>query len=300
YGARAAPTGHGSRLPHAEGKIVTKGDKSKADILTDLGVPVQKHNKYNNVEFEKDTFFYDALLGIALMLGENLIEGADYFYVSKVEVKRSRNALFTTSRGSFDETFSTVGGASTLETNIKNDFEALTSPKADTGWLDHTNLSTTNRGDGQMAAMNGWNALGAAAAANKWYGKAYPLNQNWEWLHIQGAQIGGKTQGDNLVAGLYVTNSAMIPYENTIKDWAQPNKRGLGGSLEARFEATPVGGNTKAFASQIKLSIAANNHSVLGTIARGSALTATFDPLTGRVVDNLFHQIKFKKDNWKH
>src|SRR5690606_28456733 len=112
-----------------------------------------------------------------------------------------------------------------------------------------TNLTTVDRGEGQMAARDKWNALGAAAYANRQFGTNYDLNQNWEWLHIQGAQIGGQTIGSNLVPGLFVTNSLMIPYENMIKQWAQTDPT----RFWAKFEVLNV--QNRIFPQKIRLSI---------------------------------------------
>ncbi|MBD2358718.1 DUF4157 domain-containing protein [Tolypothrix sp. FACHB-123] len=70
-----------------------------------------------------------------------------------------------------------------------------------------------DRGGGQIQAMNKTNAAAYA------YGKEITgaLEKNWEWLHIQGAGLGGETASTNLVAGTYSANSHMIPFEGQIK-----------------------------------------------------------------------------------
>jgi len=42
-------------------------------------------------------------------------------------------------------------------------------------------------------------------------------NQRWEWLHIRGAGLGGKTDSTNLVAGARDSNTHMIPFESNIR-----------------------------------------------------------------------------------
>ncbi|GAA3037186.1 hypothetical protein GCM10020000_13750 [Streptomyces olivoverticillatus] len=73
-------------------------------------------------------------------------------------------------------------------------------PRPDTGWVAGTELTAVDRGASQDSAMNGWNALGVVAYAKRFLGAPYELEQNWEWLHVQGAQIGGSTDATNLVA----------------------------------------------------------------------------------------------------
>ena len=124
----------------------------------------------------------------------------------------------------------------------------------------------------------GRNALGAAAYGNVFLGRTYDLAQNWEWLHIRGAQLGGVTNGTNLVAGLYVTNSAMIPFEAMIERWARADPT----KFEARFLAHGING---AFCTRIELRIRANGHSQLGNIPE--SVLASFDPVSGKVVDKL-------------
>lgn len=72
------------------------------------------------------------------------------------------------------------------------------------------------RGDGQYANMANTNAAGYAYLANVpgWQ------TQRWEWLHIRGAGLGGKTDGSNLVAGTRDANTHMIPFESNIRTLA--------------------------------------------------------------------------------
>jgi hypothetical protein len=72
------------------------------------------------------------------------------------------------------------------------------------------------RGDGQYANMANTNAAGYAYLANvpSWE------TQRWEWLHIRGAGLGGKTDGSNLVAGTRDANTHMIPFESNIRTLA--------------------------------------------------------------------------------
>lgn len=127
--------------------------------------------------------------------------------------------------------------------------------------------------------MNDWNARGAAAFANRYAGAAFNLDQNWEWLHIRGAQIGGVTTAGNLVAGLYATNSMMIPYETLVAGWARQGPH----TFWAKFDAVPT---SPGFASRISISIRAQQgHPVLGSVEFDPLIV--FDPVTGTVVDKI-------------
>lgn len=69
-----------------------------------------------------------------------------------------------------------------------------------------------SRDAGQVAAMRGLNAAAYAMGMQAPNAGA----TDWEWLHIRGARLGGKTNATNLVAGTSSTNSHMIPYEHQI------------------------------------------------------------------------------------
>jgi len=67
------------------------------------------------------------------------------------------------------------------------------------------------RGDGQYKNMANTNAAGYAWLLGR------VGNQRWEWLHIRGAGLGGKTDSTNLVAGARDANTHMIPFESNIR-----------------------------------------------------------------------------------
>lgn len=95
-----------------------------------------------------------------------------------------------------------------------------TEKKQYANWYDHkAALITRPRGDGQEGKMKGWNALAYAryACCKLKRLDESSLDQDWEWLHVKGAQIGGETEPYNLVAGTATTNSRMIPIETKIK-----------------------------------------------------------------------------------
>jgi Domain of unknown function (DUF4157) len=279
YGPLVRRTGGGSRLPRAQGKLFAR-TATQDQTYDFLGIPVNDRGKYSNVEFHRLFKSYSAALEYYREQGANLIIlGDDLFYVSEVTVQRSHNARFQAAGRYYDQTFSTVVSPSPQKTALDTAYGQLAAPALQ-NWQSGQDLTTTSREDGQAAAMGQWNALGVAAYANRFLGTHLPLNQNWEWLHIQGAQIGGKTQAGNLVPGLFTANSAMIPFENLIKHWVKvaPSK------MMARFKPTPT---LSPFASNIRIEVIAQQHPNLGTITTDSPLSIDFDPLSGKVVDKM-------------
>jgi len=222
---------------------------------------------------------------------EDVASGTWLFYESTATTGRSSNSRIQTAGQSFtDAEFATIDPVrdAAFVRELAASYAQLT-VTPDTGWINGTEMTASrDRGPGQAKAMKLWNALGAAAHANRFLGTAYDLAQNWEWLHVRGAQIGGQTEMGNLVPGFYTTNSAMIPFENMIKEWSTSDP----GRFQARFQAVGVNG---AFATTIKLSIRTlarldpltgevRGHLTLGEV---ESPLLDFDPLGGRVVDRL-------------
>jgi hypothetical protein len=287
-GAMYLPVGGGSRLPNPAGLLLVC-NQTKENALKRLGI--EDASSYSNVilkdmsvhprQFEemltkaKDDPASKPFVFIGNSMNESVI------YMSGTEQTRPKNARVTLNGNNYADDLSDLPVH--LKGGIDASFASLKKPTADTGWVEGTKLVTIGREDGQAAQMDQWNALGAAAYANKYLGKNYDLHQSWEWLHIQGAQIGGATVGGNLVPGLFATNSFMIPFETMIKNWAteDPTK------FAARFRAESDGANV--FATKIILSILARGHKQLGTL--GPVDLLTFDPLQGRVIDKLSNEI---------
>jgi len=69
-----------------------------------------------------------------------------------------------------------------------------------------------SRDSGQKAAMDGYSAKEYVNVFNE----EQASSQSWEWLHLQGARLGGPNIPQNLVAGTSQANSHMIPYERAI------------------------------------------------------------------------------------
>jgi|GEM_PF-4411105 len=287
YGPRYRDVGGGSRLPRASGQLLIykqPGDEhalSKATIMDAVGITEEERGKYDGVREQA----VDSPEELARLYGEaekhpgHQVDErrSKFFYKSAAGLVRSKNARFTAAGKSFDEGFSTVTPDGAVHRALEASFRTLGVPAAK-DWQPGTMLSTRNREDGQAIAMKKWNALGAAAYANRFHGKSFPLTQNWEWLHVQGAQIGGETQGGNLIAGTFATNSAMIPFENQIAKWAVEGPS----QMKVRFGTE---GGSNGFATRIVIQIAAYRHPSLGDISESAPMQVTFDPVSTAVAD---------------
>ncbi|MEA2463037.1 MAG: non-specific endonuclease, partial [Acidobacteriota bacterium] len=62
----------------------------------------------------------------------------------------------------------------------------------------------------------------------------------WEWLHMVGHSVGGDNEPDNLVAGTFDANTAMIPFERGVM--AEQSKLKLGESIQYDVTAILVPG----------------------------------------------------------
>jgi hypothetical protein len=289
-GPKVYQQGGGSRLPAAMGVLGTL-NLSRQDALTALGIPQDRWDDYKRLVVAKklNWYAYDSARTEAKQSGVNFYEYADentktyFYYVSNVEVTRNANAHIQIAGNRFgDNDFSNIGPNTPEELAVKTAFAKLGLPTADTDWVPGTSLNRKDRGEGQAKAMLNWNAMGAAAYANKFLGQNYPMDQNWEWLHIRGAQIGGATDGTNLVPGLYVTNSFMIPYETMVMQYARADPT----NFFARFRVSPTG---TLFARYITIEIKATGHKMLGDLE--PTLLGRFDVLQGKVVDKLSNEI---------
>jgi hypothetical protein len=110
-------------------------------------------------------------------------------------------------------------------------------------------FSRKDRGKGQADAMGKWSANAAVTASNIIDETAYDEDVAWEWLHIRGAGIGGKTAPGNLTPGTFDANSEMIPIENSIKKLRrEPSVK----RLRAELEPSAISG---VFAKKIKMTI---------------------------------------------
>lgn len=128
-----------------------------------------------------------------------------------------------------------------------------------------------DRGPGQANSMGGINAATYAWALDL----PHALTTDWEWLHIQGAGLGGATNSTNLLPGLYDANTLMIPFESNIKILARHASNFMPLSVDF-IVLGPRAGQHAAQSIQIKWQF---NHVRL---TQGGS--ATFDILNGRVV----------------
>lgn len=305
-GASYWHVGGGSRTPRAQGTLYFRSDLARDphhgppledSVAERLGLSV---GDLASVAFQHVR--PDLMKAVAHELradGENLYEYSaapgqgfpDLVYVSGVRTTRSANSRVACAGTLYQDD---LGDA---DANARQELEASWQrllPVRDSGWIHGTHVSRRDRGAGQFNAMERWNALGAAAYANAFHGQAFPLDQNWEWLHVRGAGLGGATEGGNLVAGLFVTNSAMIPFERMIREWAEADPT----RFWVRFGVEPLGNDT-VFARRITFSIAARDHRVLGDLEHHPWVW--FDPLSGRVVDRVAGEfIKRRLDQNPH
>ncbi|MFF5126508.1 DUF4157 domain-containing protein [Streptomyces syringium] len=283
----------GSRAPRAEGRLYGL-TPSRDQALHMLGIDEDTAPHFDDVRYKslderqyehRRALFNDKDDGANLFEYEGRFPGdrARMMYVSTAGTARAAAHRIRIANRRFpDAEFFDPGMDEATQRALHAEYARLTVPRPDTGWVPGTDLTAVDRGAGQDSAMNGWNALGVVAYAKRFLGASYELEQNWEWLHVQGAQIGGSTDATNLVAGAYVTNSAMIPYEDMIAKWAGTDAR----HFWARFEVTPAG---TLFPARIRLSIKTDDHRDLGTLP--GLVLAEFDPLHGRIVDRLAGEI---------
>ncbi|MBB4895870.1 hypothetical protein FHS39_004951 [Streptomyces olivoverticillatus] len=283
----------GSRVPRAEGYLYgldLSGDQARHV----LGIDEDTARHFDGVRYES---LAERQYEQRHLLFKNEDNGANFFeyegrfpgdrtrlmYVSTAgTVRAAAHRIRIANRRFGDAEFFDPDMDGETQRALHSEYARLTAPRPDTGWVAGTELTAVDRGAGQDSAMNGWNALGVVAYAKRFLGAPYELEQNWEWLHVQGAQIGGSTDATNLVAGTYVTNSAMIPYEDMIAKWARTDAH----RFWARFEVTPGG---TLFPDRIRLSIKSDDHRDLGTLP--GLVLAEFDPLHGRIVDRLAGEI---------
>lgn len=273
--------GGGSRLPHAEGTLYVdaKTWANKADALVKgLGVDLGEVGEYKDVDFvEMDPGGLVERKVQAQDNGEHYRGGNGFLYVSSVTARprARRQPKVAGSRQAVDN----LTKQDIAELNLK--YEAIRPTPVTTGWVE--DLSGGREGS-QDTAMKNWSAYGAAAFHNQHRagnGGLVPLEaDNWEWLHIRGAQIGGPTDATNLLAGTFAANSQMIPYETKLQKWHTGNH----GKIWAQFTAEA---RDLVLAEKITIEVASTNHPDLGTIPDTAPLRVAFYPLSGLVVDRL-------------
>lgn len=280
--------GSSNRYPRAIGKLGVEGDFSREQVLSELGVPQEKHPAYSNVQvFNMSREELEHKKKELLHHGDNVITTDNLVYLSERTLPRSKNARVRAMGNNYDDKFSKVVDQSNEHKKLEKSFREMGAPESE-GWV--KGFNNVPRGEGQEKAMSKWNALGAAAYANRFHNQNFDLHQNWEWLHIRGAQIGGKTDNTNLVSGVYAVNSRMIPYENKIKAWDQQDS----GKLKARFYTEGVARGP--FAEKIVIDVATTSaHATLGQVPDNDPIRFSFYTLTGKVVDKLTGQIEAYK-----
>ncbi|HEX2084512.1 MAG TPA: hypothetical protein VHF89_02430 [Solirubrobacteraceae bacterium] len=289
FGARLQSDRPKTRLPRAKGTLYVTGpapedDKRRAVALGALGIVDKKQGSYDDVAIEYvDVDTASERYEQAAEAGENVLyhvhAGRVFVYVSAIEVRRARAARVTAAGEHYADDFNDLPPEK--EPDLEKAFNALPVPQ--TQAVPGTRIRRHPGKRDQFAAMNKWNALGAAAYAKKTGRRSgLALDQNWEWLHVHAGSAGGPASGGNLAAGLYVSNSLMIPYESMVKSWAREDAR------HVSFWFIPVN-TSPGFAERIELHFEATQHKTLGTLPKTRLIAV--DILHGRVVDTLMNEM---------
>ncbi|SED07781.1 hypothetical protein SAMN04489727_6308 [Amycolatopsis tolypomycina] len=276
--------GGGSRLPYAEGTLYfdnTYADKN--DVLKrGFGIDDADLGDYGGVIAAPTQDLTSPKLD-AQSDGAQFAQGSGYVYVSTV-VARPRGGRKPRVNGKqFSPNFHTLTDPAEI-LRLNSSYESIRAAPVSTGWV--ADLAGGRDGS-QDKEMKNWSAYGAAAFHNAHRaGQGGPVDvdaDNWEWLHIRGAQIGGETNSANLLAGTFSANSQMIPYESQLQKWHVGNH----GRIWARFTAVA---RDVVLAERIVIEVHTDRHRELGSIPADEPLRVEFNPLTGRVVDKLLGQ----------
>lgn len=214
---------------------------------------------------------------------------SDFFYVSGA----TRNDPVQ-QRGKTDQIYTIAGTRYNSLEEIENDkdrigplYRQLEANRSGRGWSEVNRRG--NRNGTQAQAMGNWNALGAAAYAKQVLGMNLSINQEWEWLHIQGVQNGGNNVKENLGSGTWKANSAMIPYENKIRAWGNERE----GKLYAAYKVTTQSGNSPILKTITILIAADENHSI-GPINQNDPVGIVFDATQGVISDGFTNKIEMR------
>jgi len=146
-----------------------------------------------------------------------------------------------------------------------------------------------SRGLGQIAAMNGWNALGYAGYFRHHGKGTLNIGVDWEWLHIRGAQNGGDTAPENLVAGTDIANSAMIPIEDKINEWT--SKANSEHPLMIRYIGKRISATNLGEAITLKIWAPEGLPDTLDKTDEAKSIEATFNPLKETSFDRMHRQM---------
>jgi hypothetical protein len=272
-------------------KLMAGKDASniKIQVVTDFSTVNQSKSKDNNIQIVRKSKIRKSKKGDIVGI----------YHRTPVPTRAERSS-FTMGVGKQSSPSSKDGNQYLNNIDSKTEkkhLKSFNSLRATSQSVEGKDIRPAARGKGQASAMKGWNALGAAAFANHKHGKTYDVSQDWEWLHIQGAQLGGKTSedGNNLVPGLYTTNSFMIPYENQIARWAnkyQEADSSTRGDMKVDFEIEYD--LAQLFAKSITISITTTNLPTLGNTG-GKQKLMKFDPLNGVEMDKFGLAIRNEK-----
>lgn len=135
------------------------------------------------------------------------------------------------------------------------------------------------RGDGQIRAMFGTNASAYAMLAGipDW------KQSKWEWLHVQGASLGGETDGSNLVVGTRDVNTHMMPFESNIRTLGKIVKDHSDkfDSLKVKYSVEGQHSVAKHKVEKIKINWELVKKGTAAPTVKDTKGEAVFKPLTG-------------------
>ena len=292
---QAKKAGFGERAPKGKGTVYVNRDNavSLASVADFLGVDKNKdfkeEAKFADVKFvELAGFAYQAKLLLEPSAESIPQERNNFFYVSTA----TREARTTSGiqgnyvlNGSKETEFDDIPSD---DVRLNDSYDKLVTDRSVKEWAKVDRVGI--RAGTQDQCMDNWNALGMAAYAKKVLNRnSLNLAQDYEWLHIRGVQNGGRNEIGNLGTGTWIANSAMIPYENKIRAWADKKP----GSIEARYETTtnPV---DSPVLDKITIKVAATATHEIGPIDRADPLEVEFDAQSGSVTDSFANKVKLK------
>ncbi|UXH80674.1 hypothetical protein [Roseateles amylovorans] len=286
--------GFGERAPVASGTVTMNNqhgvDKNSVRESLDISKKdLSGKGRFKGVEFRELTDPHYSLASTTAGDNAVTVEGKDgqYFYVSKA----TRTARTTSAtEGNYvlnGRSFANLAAIPANDAAINQSYAKLVTDRSVQDWAKVDRVGM--RAGTQDQAMDKWNALGMAAYAKKVLGFNLALNQDYEWLHIRGVQNGGRNLISNLGTGTWIANSAMIPFENQIRHWADTKP----GQLFARYETTTHGVNTPVL-NQITIKVAASDDHAIGPISRDDPLTVVFNAQSGLLQDTFSNKIRIK------
>jgi hypothetical protein len=292
-----AKAGFGERAPKASGDVyinkasINRNDNANIILANYLDINATdfspQNGKYGGVTLHVlDNIPYNIEFG--QQANKEFVLGNSFFYVSNAQ--RQGEKTTTETEGYYKlagQEYRTYQDIPVDDQAIYNSYVGLFTNRNLRDW---NAVNIGRRAGTQDATMNNWNALGMAAYAKKQGWQNLNIGQDYEWLHIQGVQNGGRNEIANLGAGTWKANSEMIPYENKIRAWANQRE----GRIDARYETTTNPQNSPIL-DRITIKVAATAEHSIGPIYRENPLEVTFNAQSGVLRDSFSNKILMKK-----